>query len=264
MGIGSGQALLLKIMMDLDKSKSRGSVCELGSQVPLKEELIDLIDNLNKVKLNGDYSAKELYLALGYKEYVSIDINGEHESLKFDLNKNLSSEYSYEDTFNIITNFGTSEHCFNQFSVFHNIHSLCKKNGFMLHTVPAQGWGGHCFFRYDVNFFQDLCKANNYKLIFLKPFLRLKPYAGQFDKSLAHLIKMCNFLESEVAEFKKNKNNSCDPYYKNNAINDTLFNLGCGGSLFNITLGCVYQKLDPSDFVIPIQGMYQKDNFPHD
>jgi len=257
MGIGNGQALLLRIILDLNKFKSRGSVCELGSQVPLKEELVDLINDHSTIHLNGDFSAKDLYINLGYTKYVSIDINGEHGSLNFDLNKNLSSKYNYEETFDVITNFGTSEHCFNQFQVFNNIHTLCNKNGFMLHTVPTQGWGMHCLFRYDVNFFKDLCEANNYKLIFLKPFLRLKPYTGQFDKGIAHLIKMCSFLKLEVSEFIKNNFISVDPYYENSEINDSLLNIGCGRSLFNITIGCVCQKLDSADFMTPIQGMYQ-------
>ena len=75
MGIGNGQALLLRIMLELNQFKSGGSICELGSQVPLEEELVELIDTHSRIQLNGDYNAKDLYTNLGYEKYVSIDIN---------------------------------------------------------------------------------------------------------------------------------------------------------------------------------------------
>jgi hypothetical protein len=68
---------------------------------------------------------------------------------------------------------------------------------------------------------------------------------------------MCSFLIFEVSQYKKNNFNSFDPYYENNEINDSLLNIGCGNSLFYVTLGCVCQKRDSVDFVTPIQGMYQ-------
>ena len=123
----------------------------------------------------------------------------------------------------------------------------------MLHTVPAQGWGTHCFFRYDALFFKSLCNVNNYNLIFLKPFLRLKPFMKHFDKKIDQIVTMCHFLKTEMVEYAKNEDILFDPYYGNNKINGVLLGIGCGGSLFNVTMGCVCQKRDDSSFVTPFQ-----------
>lgn len=252
MGIGSGQAVLLNRLYDYGRSLFVKSVCELGDQIPIKNELNNLFYHYRKNPLKNDFKADELYDYLGYKKYVNIDINGSYKSLKYDLNDNLITEYCFDEEFDVVTNFGTTEHCFNQYQVFRNIHNLCKTNGFMLHTVPAQGWGRHCFFRYDINFFEDLSKTNHYDIIFLKPFIRLKPYIKASKKSIYQIELFTKFLKSEILNIP-----SHSPYYENETIENILYEIGCGRSLFNITIGCLLQKMESNEFKAPIQKMYK-------
>lgn len=252
MGIGNGQAKLLKKLYEYEKDFSDKNICELGAQVPLIDEIADLIELYGKHKATETISAKELYLNMGFSKYITIDINGEHEALKYDLNQDISKNYKYYEKFNVVTNFGTSEHCFNQFEVFKNMHNLCNIDGYMLHTVPTQGWGKHSFYKYDINFFEDLCSANGYKLLYIKPFLRIKPYLNNLENKLKDMQNMLNFIN------KENKNLiNLDPYYEDYYIGEILQNLSYGTSLFNITTGCIIQKINENEFATPIQGMYQ-------
>jgi hypothetical protein len=96
--------------------------------------------------------------------HVSIDITGFDNSLPYDLN---SPTIPIDSKFDIVTNFGTTEHIEpNQYEPFLHIHNLCNMGGLMIHEVPVVGhWNGHCKFYYDENFFQYLSKINNYEII---------------------------------------------------------------------------------------------------
>lgn len=263
MGIGSGQALLLRTLAVSGVWKNIRSVCELGSQEPLANELTDLFTAFGTFALNGMYGAKELYQHLGAERYVSIDINGEHGAFQFDLNRSILSDHQYNEVFDLVTNFGTSEHCFNQFEVFRNIHQLCRSGGYMLHTIPTQGWGRHCFFRYDANFFEDIAVANGYHIMMLEPFMRLKPYLRQSrDNTLRQVLALCSFAESEIDRVQgtvaAGKPWALSGRPTDLEITHALTSVGKEGALFNITLACIFRKDTAVEFVTPIQGMYQQ------
>ena len=249
MGIGSGQAVLLNVLMNNRSSPPLNSVCEYGAQVPLASELKSLLRDTSGIK-----TAADLYNQLGFSKYVTFDINGEYNALVYDINNDIPTTYGYNETFDVVTNFGTSEHCFNQYQVFKNIHNSCRVGGHMLHTVPTQGWGGHCFFRYDRNFFLDLSDANGYEIIFLDAFLRLKSYRNKL-KHLQHIGSMMKFIEEKILQ---NNYDGDNPFYKTDQISDALKILGLRNGLFNITAACIFKKTKESEFSVPIQGMYQK------
>ena len=86
--------------------------------------------------------------------------------MQLDLNKDISIEKS-KGPFDLITNFGTSEHVSDQYMCFKNIHRLTRLNGLMYHIVPRIGnWTGHCPYYYDVDFFESLAKANGLGMTF--------------------------------------------------------------------------------------------------
>lgn len=111
--------------------------------------------------------AHELYRSLGFTEYHSIDASGEKNAFLFDLNNDLMETYSFNRSFDLVTNLGTAEHCFDQRTVFKNIHNLCKVGGTIIHALPAQGNVNHAFYNYHPRFFTDLAVANNYEVISL-------------------------------------------------------------------------------------------------
>lgn len=120
---------------------------------------------------NQTYSgrpAKVMYTTKGVN-HTSIDINGRDGSLPLDLDcpvpKNL------ENKFDVITNYGTTEHVNNQYAVFKNIHVMCKVGCIVIHGVPLIGhWRKHCRYYYSIPFFEGLAAMCNYTIIYLKIF----------------------------------------------------------------------------------------------
>ncbi|MNH10887.1 hypothetical protein D3C79_703780 [compost metagenome] len=109
---------------------------------------------------NGSYT-KFFYEKQGYN-YDSIDI--ESGTILCDLNQDLpclTKEYD------IVTNFGTTEHIFNQYIAFQAIHTATKIGGRMFHFLPLNH-SPHGLFNYNVDFFLSLCYANEYKIIEFK------------------------------------------------------------------------------------------------
>jgi hypothetical protein len=106
--------------------------------------------------------AKDMYLFLGV-DHTSIDINGLDGSVKLDLDKPVPSKFV--DRFDIVTNYGTSEHVDNQQQVFRNVDSMCKVGGAMIHVLPFIGnWPDHCRYHYSYLFPYNLVKAGGYEL----------------------------------------------------------------------------------------------------
>ena len=98
----------------------------------------------------------------GLRQHVSIDINGKDGAYLYDLRLPLPAQYV---NYQIVTNFGTSEHIDQQEPVFKNIHEVCAINGIMLHVVPLVGhWPGHCLYRYAECFFSRLVMDNLYRV----------------------------------------------------------------------------------------------------
>lgn len=139
------------------------SVADLGDQTLTVEEAF-----LRKaLGAEGPLSSAEaLYTHFGCTKRIAIDASGGRGSLAFDLNKGLRGDYGFLETFDLVTNLGTSEHCFNQQSVFANIHDLCAPaGGLMIHAVPSAGWVNHGFYSYSPRFFADLAQANRYDIV---------------------------------------------------------------------------------------------------
>ena len=137
-------------------------ILEFGCQ-----QLSNIIDKKSKMFFfdkygvdNGTYT-KVFYEKLGYT-YDSVDIDA--ASILCDLNQDLpllSKEYD------IVTNFGTTEHIFNQYLSFCAIHIATKVGGRMFHFLPINH-SHHGLFNYSVEFFLSLCYANEYKVIEFK------------------------------------------------------------------------------------------------
>ena len=199
MGIGI-QALNLTLSLWKDGwFENFDSVIELGSQdLHAHQDEIGLVFNkLFKLSLptkERSYTPKLFYYGMGFKHYQCIDMDGRHNALVFDLNKDISMEYDFRQTFNLVTNHGTSEHCFNQANVFQNVHNLCSSGGIMLHALPFQGYLNHGFFNYQPCFFRYLAEANNYHLIglYLNIDSEISDVSTYSDELMNHLTLMPN------------------------------------------------------------------------
>ena len=123
----------------------------------------ELIKNDPKENKEASFKITKFYykIIFNYKIYKAIDMHGTKFSIKQDLNE----PYLEDNKYNLVTNFGTTEHIFNQYQVFKTIHNLIKPNGLIMHFLPCQGAYNHGFYNYSPAFFFDLGKANNYEII---------------------------------------------------------------------------------------------------
>ncbi|MGD2179770.1 hypothetical protein [Lusitaniella coriacea] len=169
MGIGIPTLYLYHRLQQKGYIKGNQRVIELGSQDVSGEtaQLASVLKNLFECKIDSEteITAKNLYQSIGFENYQCIDADGLHDALVFDLNQNIQKTYNFLEKFDLVTNHGTTEHCFNQYTCFLNIHNLCAINGLMIHVLPVQGYVNHGLFNYNPSFFYNLAAANNYKLI---------------------------------------------------------------------------------------------------
>lgn len=127
------------------------SVCELGDQW---------------ITVGSPHRlAREFYEHdLGCGRYESIDGNG-RGTITADLNKPL---VPWPGKFDLVTDFGTGEHVFDQRQVWKTLHDLVCVNGFIAFDRPTGGYPGHCYWKADPCVFVDLARANKYEVVQLE------------------------------------------------------------------------------------------------
>jgi len=107
--------------------------------------------------------AGELFEKAGM-HYVSFDIAQGYKTTVLDLNRALLPS-EFRGRFDLVLNFGTTEHIFNQLNAFKIIHEALKVGGFVYHQLPASGFTDHGYFTYTGRFFFDLAGFNDYEIV---------------------------------------------------------------------------------------------------
>lgn len=105
----------------------------------------------------------DLLLLAGFR-YTALDIFHGTNTILFDLNVHAPGP-KLAGRFDLVMNFGTTEHVFNQLRAFQTIHDLTKVGGVIYHDLPMAGYVNHAFFRYDPLFFSTVLPANHYELL---------------------------------------------------------------------------------------------------
>ena len=216
MGIGGPATSLLSIIHQNNLLNKTKSVVEIGAQDinsqhqsfinDFPHSIPSRLEITKEIKFNNP---KEMYQSIGINIYESIDVNGHAGSKPYDLNKNLENHYNYKKKFDLVTNFGTTEHIFNQYENFKNMHNLCKENGLMIGIVPMQGALNHGFFNYQPILFEHLAIANNYKMnlfwtIATKRFYthNLLPYENKYIKRFKDYVRL-NIIDYNPHEYEE-------------------------------------------------------------
>lgn len=84
-----------------------------------------------------------------------LDMNGENGAIQL----NLATELTPTKTYDLISNFGTTEHVSDQYICWKNIHSFLDFNGIIISEIPEIGsWKGHCNYFVDYSFFKAMYK----------------------------------------------------------------------------------------------------------
>ena len=94
---------------------------------------------------------------------MSMDLNENDDSIPVDLN--IWPPEIEIGEFDIVTNFGTTEHLGNQLAAFAIVHYATKKNGIMLHHVPILNYSAHALVTVTGRFFRKLIDMNNYRIL---------------------------------------------------------------------------------------------------
>ncbi len=141
---------------------------ELGNQT---------IRDATKEKYNISTGKSKAYF-LGLRcNHHSIDQNGCDGAVPLDLTKPIPVP-RFINAFEIITDFGDLEHVrglcsfdkeLGQWQAWKSIHDMGKVGCLYMHTIPMLGsFVGHGSFHYTIKFFEDLCQANDYEIVFLR------------------------------------------------------------------------------------------------
>lgn len=97
--------------------------------------------------------------------YKAIDIAPAKNTILFDLNTDTVPP-SLQGAFNLVTNFGTTEHVLNQYKCFETLHDFTADGGLMYHDLPMGGYFFHGYFSYTPMFFFHLAQANEYDILY--------------------------------------------------------------------------------------------------
>jgi hypothetical protein len=96
--------------------------------------------------------------------YLGYDVCPSPGTEIYDLNiQRLPAER--RNTFDVVLNFGTTEHVINQLNAFEVMHDAMKVGGVCFHQLPSIGYVDHGYVNYNPLFIDDLVAANDYEVI---------------------------------------------------------------------------------------------------
>jgi len=170
------QQLANDILRDKEKLGQLGKIFGVTTALRLPEPTPSVIVHGNVEHLDSAAPpARDVWTWLGF-DYAAIDIDGSPGSIPLDLNFDEVPK-KFRKRFQLVTNFGTTEHVANQLQAFKIIHDLVAPDGIMIHAVPSQGYLNHGLVNYNPKFFWMLARSNGYKWIYSDFTLSDEPYS---------------------------------------------------------------------------------------
>jgi len=179
MGISTlhGQLGLLQEAIKQERLVLSGlQIAELGNQ-RVREDILGK---------GHEIPAKVLYELFG-AIHTSFDRNGRDGALPIDLGQPMPIEHC--GAYDLVINFGTSEHVSSQYWCWANIDLMCAPGGRMLHQIPEVGaWPGHGQFHYTMSRIMALADACGYDV----PISRRYEYQERWGvRRLKHTLLLC-------------------------------------------------------------------------
>lgn len=177
MGIARGAARLM--LDECSKRPFEGTVLQLGRQklffnedqleswaplhnvtlaqnVPVSKPVDSLIDGDN-------IDDKTFFHKIGFENVESSDYSDFQKADHiFDLN--LPVPTHLHNKFDVIVDFGTTEHIFNLPQVLKNLQEMLKVGGRVIHLLPSSNWVDHGFYMFSPTLFHDYYSANNWQI----------------------------------------------------------------------------------------------------
>lgn len=177
MGAGAKNLEQIMLLTETGVLKPGGRVCDIGAselQGPAIPEAVRCFldyyaqrgsgpaaadvpeDVLDKLSSQGFLA--DLFLLAGF-EYVALDIFHARNTILFDLNAHKPGP-ALKGRFDLVLNFGTTEHVVNQYQAHKTIYDLLAIGGVAYHDLPMSGYFAHGYFKYDPQFLLDIAAAN--------------------------------------------------------------------------------------------------------
>jgi hypothetical protein len=172
--------------------ESKDVVSKLGELLGAKGEPPLLAEGPSPSVADGSLDpnapfSRGLWNWLGFT-YAAIDIDGSPGSIPLDLNYDEVPK-AQVGRFDLVTNFGTTEHVANQLNAFKIVHDLTAVGGVMIHNLPGQGFFNHGLVNYNPKYFWKLAASNDYGWLY-------------FDYRPAHVPeRMPENIAEEIARF---------------------------------------------------------------
>lgn len=97
-------------------------------------------------------------------EYAAIDIADGYRTTILDLNHS-PAPCNFMGKFDLVLNFGTTEHLLNQYNAFKVMHDSTKVGGYIVNSLPCLGYSNHGYFTYTPRCLFDLAGYNEYEVV---------------------------------------------------------------------------------------------------
>ncbi len=97
-----------------------------------------------------------LFAALGADQVTSLDIADSDCDLHADLTDDFASTKAmrpYLGRFDVVIDYGTSEHVFNVVQALGNAYNLLADDGVYIFDLPLSGWTSHCLYQFTPSYF---------------------------------------------------------------------------------------------------------------
>ena len=160
MGVNCGNLLLLA---EYARRARLGSVLTYG-------RLFNTISDKDRRKIMRSHGIPEsvlaaretegLFAALGADQVTSVDISDyEGCDLLADLTDDFASSEEmrpYLGRFDVIIDYGTSEHVFNVAQALVNSYNLLADDGVYIFDLPVSGWVTHCLYQFTPSYFLSI------------------------------------------------------------------------------------------------------------
>jgi hypothetical protein len=182
-----------------DKIKILGALFDIHTPHPLpKPGIRQFINGLELLETQAPPTSI-LWKWLEFN-YFSVDLDESFDSLFIDLNYD-EIPHEEREKYQIVTNFGTTEHVVNQLQAFKIIHDLTNAKGIMIHNVPTQGYQTHGLINYNPKFFWTLARSNNYEWIFAD-YVSSEIYQDLHPAILEEKAKFCDDIRERGKRYK--------------------------------------------------------------
>lgn len=145
------------------------------TELPLDEltALGDLLDKENKRRLilelgdkaNSTGPYRDYYDAKGH-DYACLDWNGRGGAIQHDMRQPVPVGLLSAASFEIVTNFGFTEHVTEQEPCWANINEIVAVDGWLCFCTPAphQSWSHHGYWHPSVDWYKEWASLNGYMI----------------------------------------------------------------------------------------------------